>query len=300
MPHQYLHCFREFFIHWGLDEDPQEGYFPQLRHRTGRINTLIRNSLLLFLRDVNTEKVSTARKLPLLFLTLRNLLTIPMAPAKGGNDHLTAEEQWSNILKQTKYRSFFRSRWMKKYWSLTLLEWLTKPISPLLFEDDENEPDDPSPPPTPLPRNLELESEPCSMLSPLIPDNNTYFPAPRSQLFTGTSLPQVEANQLSLLPAEEPVRHFPSHGLPNLVQRVRQSQLCIDPKDLVIPYTPITVYERLPGTDEVRTTVINTCGMTSLPYTLHDDDPFDSKYPNLTTLLPPVSTFFNPRRKRQS
>lgn len=130
--------------------------------------------------------------------------------------------------------------------------------------------------------------------------HNTQIIIPSTQLFTETILRQVELDNSSslILPTKQSDDQVSSNYLPYIIQRVRQHQLCIDPGDFVIPYTPITMEERLAGTDEVHTTVINTCGMTSLPYTLHDDDPFDSKYPNFQTKLPPISIFFNFCRKR--
>uniref|UniRef100_A0A8R1U0U4 Uncharacterized protein n=1 Tax=Onchocerca volvulus TaxID=6282 RepID=A0A8R1U0U4_ONCVO len=223
-----------------------------------------------------------------------------MAPIKNRNNRSKAGNRRNHTSRRTRNRLDFRSRWMKKYYSLTLLGWLTKPLSPLSLDDSEEEPNSTSSPSTPSPRNLETENGSGSMLLAETP-NEPEFAAPSIQLFTEKRLPQVESdNSQSFLPAEESDGCLTSHHLPNMIHRVRQPQLCIDPKDFVIPYTPIAVQEKLVGTDEIRTVVINTCGMTSLPYTLHDDDPFDTKYPNHTTLLPPISTFFNFHRRRQS
>ncbi|MCP9259212.1 hypothetical protein DINM_002174 [Dirofilaria immitis] len=236
-------------------------------------------------------KVSTARKVLLPFLTLRNLFrTIPMAPIKSKSDRakeislLLNEEQFFQpntariiIRSEPKTTKFSGQR---KYYSLTLLEWLTKPLSPLSLDDSEDEPNR------------------STLLTEALNDPEFVIP---SNPFAETRSPQAELyNSSSLLPTEESNDRLASHHFSTLIQRVRQPQLCIDPKDFVIPYTPITIQERLAGTDEIRIAVINTCGMTSLPYTLHYDDPFDTKYPNLTTLLPPISTFFNLRRRRQS
>ncbi|KAM3716002.1 Speckle targeted PIP5K1A-regulated poly(A) polymerase [Dirofilaria immitis] len=245
-------------------------------------------------------KVSTARKVLLPFLTLRNLFrTIPMAPIKSKSDRAKAKHRKNHNSQRTKKRPSFRDRWMRKYYSLTLLEWLTKPLSPLSLDDSEDEPNSTSPPLTPSSQNLKMENGSGStLLTEALNDPEFVIP---SNPFAETRSPQAELyNSSSLLPTEESNDRLASHHFSTLIQRVRQPQLCIDPKDFVIPYTPITIQERLAGTDEIRIAVINTCGMTSLPYTLHYDDPFDTKYPNLTTLLPPISTFFNLRRRRQS
>ncbi|EJW88771.1 hypothetical protein WUBG_00315 [Wuchereria bancrofti] len=245
-------------------------------------------------------KVSIARKLPLLFLTLRNpLCTISMVPVKNRIDRSTDKQQRNNVTQRTRKRVSCRERWMKKYYNLSLLGWLTKPLSPLQSEESDDEPISSSPPPNRLPQNLRVESEPGSIQLTETP-NDSQFAVSSIQLFTETVIPQVEPDNLALiLPAEESCDQLPSH-LPNMIQRVRQSKLCIDPKNFVVPFTPIIIEERLAGTNEVHTTVINTCGMTSLPYTLHDDDPFDTKYPNPKTLLPPISVFLNFRRVRRS
>ncbi|EFO19450.1 hypothetical protein LOAG_09044 [Loa loa] len=246
------------------------------------------------------KKVSTARKLPLLFLTLRNLLcTISMASVKNRIDRPGAKQQRNNTTQRIRKRRSCRERWLRKYYNLSLSGWLAKPLSPLQSEDSEDESNSTSPSPNHSIQNLRIQREPRSMQSAETP-NDTQLAVPSIQLLTEAVLSQVESDKSSLiLPAEKSGDQLPPHYLPNMIQRVRQSQLCIDPKDFVVPYTPITVEERLAGTDEIHITVINTCGMTSLPYTLHDDDPFDTKYPNLKTLLPPISTFFNFIRKRQ-
>lgn len=80
----------------------------------------------------------------------------------------------------------------------------------------------------------------------------------------------------------------------NLIQQVEEPVPYDGSKDFYVPNTPVTQEEVVFGTNEIRTTVVNTCGLSNLPYTLHDDDPFDTKYPGMTTPLPPVSTFSKP------
>lgn len=212
------------------------------------------------------------------------------------NDNIGAVEKFQNVFHFITHCLVFQ----RKYYNLSLSGWLTKPISPLQSEDSDDEPNSTSSPPNPSSQNLKIENG-LELMQLTETPNDVQFAVPSIQLFTETIMPQVESdNSPLILPAEESGNQLSSHYLPNMIQRVRQSQLCIDPKDFVIPSTPITVEERLVGTNEIHTTVINTCGMTSLPYTLHDDDPFDTKYPNLKTPLPPISTFFNFHRKRQS
>lgn len=190
----------------------------------------------------------------------------------------------------------------EKYYNLSLSGWLTKPRSPMQSGDLDDEPNNTSPSPIPSPQNLPRENglRPIHSTETLNnPQNVQLVLPPTIQIFTETILQEAESdNASSILPARESNDQLSSNYLPTLIQRARQHHPCIDPRDFVIPYTPITVEERLAGTDEVHTTVINTCGITSLPYTLHDDDPFDTKYPNLKTKLPPISTFFNLRPKR--
>ncbi|VDO39853.1 unnamed protein product [Brugia timori] len=265
------------------------------------LHTTMRKTFPPKIQEMRSDtKVSIARKLPLLFLTLRNpLCTISMVPVKNRIDRSTDKQQKNNVTQRTRKRVSCRERWLKKYYNLSLLGWLTKPLSPLQSEESDDEPISSSPPPNQLSQNLRIENEPGSIQLAEAP-NDSQFPVSSIQLFTETVIPQVEPDNLALiLPAEEPCDQPPSH-LPNMIQRVRQSKLCIDPKNFVVPFTPIIIEERLAGTNEVHTTVINTCGMTSLPYTLHDDDPFDTKYPNPKTLLPPISVFLNFRRVRRS
>ncbi|VBB34288.1 unnamed protein product [Acanthocheilonema viteae] len=189
----------------------------------------------------------------------------------------------------------------EKYYNLSLSGWLAKPLSPMGSDDSDDELNNTSSSPNSSSQNHTTENGLGSMELKETSNNthNAQLVIPNVQLFTETILQQVEPNNSSLiLSAKESDDQLPSNYLPNMIQHVRQHQLCIDPRDFVIPYTPITVEERLAGTDEVRTTVINTCGMTGLPYTLHDDDPFDTKYPNFITKLPPISTFFNFRNKK--
>ncbi|CAG9532672.1 unnamed protein product [Cercopithifilaria johnstoni] len=231
-------------------------------------------------------KVYRARKLPVLFFNI--------AQSATHNKY-----EMSGTSHRVRKRMSCRERWIEKYYNLSLSGWLTKPRSPMESGDLDDESSNTSSSPNPLSQNFMTENGLRSIQ--LIETSNNELVLPNIQLFTETILQQIEPDNSSLiLPANESDDQLPSNYLPNIIQRVRQNQLCIDPKDFVIPYTPITVEERLAGTDEVQTTVIDTCGMTSLPYTLHDDDPFDTKYPNFKTKLPPISTFFNCRHKRQS
>uniref|UniRef100_A0A0R3S6G0 Uncharacterized protein n=1 Tax=Elaeophora elaphi TaxID=1147741 RepID=A0A0R3S6G0_9BILA len=162
-------------------------------------------------------------------------------------------------------------------------------------EEVEDEPDDTSSQSSPSPQNFPVANKRSIRLT----EASNVLALPNMQLLTGTAPQPAQPDYSSLLlSVKESNDQLPSNFPPTVIQRVRQQQPCIDPKDFVIPYTPITVEERLPGTNEVRTTVTNTCGMTGLPYTLHNDDPFDTKYPNFKTKLPPISSFLNFRRNK--